>query len=1373
MKKRSYRFSVFALMFSAAAVLLSGLFLLPPEEENVSASVATTVSSLPEGLEGLFTDYTRTELSASYRSEEALSALAERYRGNDAARSVLSRAEEALRGEVKFEPDREFSTEDGAPNEIEQYGDMAAYSTDVLKWKYRASDLLVTGIYGNAGTPFTVYVDADENARLPHLVLALEHAYYSSYRSEVYLSRGANSFSFTYSGSGAVYIVNPYTEEQQGGEVSLYIEGGGVYPVFEKGGDEEAFLGDLKAYEEERREGGQAPDLAELVTDFAFITTTSSSLYDTYIEYRTIDPVENLELWGELFTRLYEFNGIATGPDSPYKEHYDPRVRGVRLNFRYMKQYANSAAYAYTYHVGFYSEHYWFANYRNQTEQVPGHPTADYSVYAMGHEIGHMLDTRGRNLDETTNNMSATFTYLKVLGKTATAQFQPYARSLESLARDSSVDGRAFDEGRILYKSDPDYDHNYMVWWYLESCFPGYWAELNNMYRYGPTTSLGTNERLVYYSSLVTGVDLGGYFDRWGVFVDRFSNRFRLSAASQTYRDLMGQAEREGLVEQKFDRFYYADDAEYRYVRTHDRTDYTGETPEVSVKKTETGRVVSMSGKQDPAFLGYEVRVSLGGGPSAVAGFTRSTQFTDDFPYGSEPTYTAVAVNRFFAVSGESGPARAGEVQPSKGVCRIGERYFPALSEAVGASIAGDTIYLLTDCSADGIGVYRKIVLTPDEGAGDVRITVSGTGFMFQPNADMTLRGRADAHIVLDGGSVPRYYAPVYLSGGTFTAEYTDFVNHTANMGGGAVLMMSGELVFRNCSFARCVGPEAAVVSANKHTVRVESCSFEQNGTDIALGGSATLIFENNLSPLALSLSGDAEVCTEGFSPSPQDLGALRTDDGSQAVSDGGKIVFRKESHTLTFEAEGRRFDYEADTSFVFGEEHADFLSEDEYIEEYADGEGNVYRTGETFRPRERTVFYVTVKKKANVVLRMKSGNRAYLLAPGERIYLTRRDGNDLIAHWSVDGTMYPAGGSCSVAEDVFPVYVGYYRYEFRKGEERVSEGYQRYGASLSFPALGGGLFWVADGKSVTEEFVLTRDTVFYALSALPDPAVDLADARISLVGAQPVYNGKAQFPAVSVTVGGEEVPASLYELEYENNVNAGLFTVTARAVSPAAGSVSATFSILPRQISEEAIFGNLQDVVYTGRELRQTPAVTWRGEELGTDSVSFVWSDDLVNAGVVVVTATFCGNFTGSAEVSYKILKAAHPPLPSAHMKAEEGDKTLSDLPLPDGWAWETDMSVVGEGVLSAKAVYCGGDKENFEVTETEIEVELLPAADSPEDPERPDPEQPDPPAGPEQGKPEVSGGDGESAGCGGMAAFPAFAIFVLLPLFLRRKRE
>ena len=1378
--KKVLRPLVTATLFALFALcLIFGAALLPRAGD--AEALSTTVSVLPRSLSDLFTDYTRTALSAEHADGETLEKLRADHADDKAALDVLDRAEAVLHGAVRFDPAREFSTAEDAAQKIPQDGSMPSYSNDTLKWKYSSSDLLITGIYGVVGDVFTVYVEAENSSSsLPRLVLTRQHAKFGQDRETVYLHEGANTFTYGAIGTageagGAIYLSNPYTQAQ--GEVSVYIEGGGSYPVFEKDGDETAFLGELERYESARRKGEKLPDLAELSTDFAFFTTTSSSLYDTYITYRTISPQENMTLWGNFFKQLYEFNGIPTDGDSPYGT-YDPRVKGVRLNFRYMQQYQNSGAYATNHYIGIYRDHlYWLANYNNMSHPTGSNGTNEYALFSLGHEVGHMLDTDGRNLDETTNNMTAAFAYVGVMNMRTHAQWIPYAKS-EALMRDTDVDHLAFDDGKILYTSG-DYDHNYMMWWLLECRFPGYWAKLNARYRKDEGSALvksygeKSTERMVYLSSLVTGVDLGAYFERWGLYFTNKYNKFTVKGASETYRTLMEEAETRGLIQKSFDRFYYADDAEYAFIRAHSGEEkaFEGAVPAVSVKSVQGKRIVSLSGKRDPYHFGYEIRVSEDGGKNfTVAGFTRSSQFEDGYSYQQEPIYKAVAVNRFFAGSKESAPAQAGEAQTERGVCRVDNQRYDTLAEAISAVPQDGTVYLLGDCSLSGKDCVRRFTLAVDESVHEnVHIFSSGSNFVFKTSAAVTLRGREDAHIVFDGGSVAVTYPPIYVGGGAFTAEYTDFAGCSSAMGGGSVYALLGDVTLRHCAFDNCTGKDADFISmVCKKTLTLEDCSFRGTGRDISLTGGATLLLSKDIPALKLSLGENATVCTD-FEPNAEQLARLDGGSALKAAAEDGKIAFVSAKHRLTFLVEEEEYTCETDGAFVFGSEG--IVLGERYIASYTDEEtGKEYRAGERIVPETDMTFRCAVEENVRVALLLKSGTKEISVRADGRVYLPRLDGSDTIAVWTTrGGKRYTAGGSAPAAEgELIPLYENFFRYDFSVNGAYLKEGgFAAYGTVIDLPEAEGAGFsgWRRGEEILQGTAKITADVCFFAVFGT---MYDLSDAVITFTE-NAVYSGKECTPAFTVSCGGVPLAAENYTFVYSDNVEAGEGMLVLTGVRLAFGQCSARFTIAPRPLTAEEVEVRFPaDPVYTGEKQMLAPVLLVDGKPLGGESYRLSYPDGCVHAGTVEVSVLFCGNYTGGLTASYRILQAERPfSFPGESMPAGEA-KTLGELSLPENWAWENGaLPLGGEGTLLAKALYVGADASDFRVTETTVEI-LLAAQPDPEPQPEPDPD-PEPDPEPEP----VDGGKTVPpktvlilAVCGGAAgvALAAILLFVLL---------
>ena len=132
-------------------------------------------------------------------------------------------------------------------------------------------------------------------------------------------------------------------------------------------------------------------------------------------------------------------------------------------------------------------------------------------------------------------------------------------------------------------------------------------------------------------------------------------------------------------------------------------------------------------------------------------------------------------------------------------------------------------------------------------------------------------------------------------------------------------------------------------------------------------------------------------------------------------------------------------------------------------------------------------------------------------------------------------------------------------------------------------------------------------------------------------------------------------------------------------------------------------------DATYTGSALE--PAVTVKDgtATLTLDKDYTVSYSDNTNAGTGTVTIIGKGIYGGSATQSFTIEKAESPNKPGATLTASYGTLKVSEVSLPDGWAWaaaDKDKELtVGTGV-TATAEYTGNDKANYKDTSVSISV-------------------------------------------------------------------
>ncbi len=1402
MKKIYDKLLAAMLSLSAAFFALALLFCSAPSDPAISPADAADGGVA----EVIFTDYTRTVLKPAYDTEAEL----ENYRRtlSDYDEAVFARAEDVIKGNVFYDPGREFSTAPDAAQPIEQLGNCSAYSTGTLKLYYSTSDLIMTGIYAKLNEPVTVYVEADGNA-LPGIAFTESYGSHKNYRVSYSLKRGVNSFTFappsyggTWKNGGPVYLTNPYLPSQQG-VVKVYIEGGGFFPALKKDGDEQAFLSHLAEFEERRKADADIPDVAELLTDHCLFTTTASSLYKTYIEFGAISPQKNLELWGDAMNKVLEFNGIPTDPvDSPYSQYYDPKIEGVRFNLRYVQSLrANTGAYATSKYIGFYNQHYFYADYMNYLAPMSpdsAYHTKDYDLFAAtAHELGHVMDVTEKAMPETTNNMNATYAFLKIFGRAPLTSYQPFSRSTESLVADDGIDRNAFDNGRILYTTS-DYDHNYMVWWFLESVFPGYWGRLNSIYRYANEASYLSNlEKMVYYSSLVTKTDLRDYFERWGLYMDKSQKtKFTRAGATSRFTQLMETACAEGRIDaDAFTKYYYADESEYDYVSTHTDTGTGayGDRPAIAaIYREGNSRILKIESARDESFLGYEIRVSADGNAYKVIGFSRSASFTDTAEYGAgDPYYQVVAVNRFFRTSLPSLPRSdvSGQMQ---GVCRVGSEYFKTFEEGIDAAknARDKTLYLLDDCKLPNVAMqfYSSVKIAVDPNVrGDVTICTSGQSSYLGILGNVSIEGTKQARIVIDDLHISRFNALISVSSANeLTLKYVSIVNNSTSGPFGTLEHTgTGKIVAEDCTFENCSARTAGAIKAvNGASVLLTRCKFIGNTQtdgaatradglrisgeltledvafsgqtcDVCLEGSgASLKFVGGVPSMRIDTTEEKTFtfAAEGFIPSETDTEKLRfVKETFFAVADGDAIEAGPLSYTVTFRNADRSVEVVVHAKrFVLGEEDLSAFGAKKFAKSYQNAAGGAeYRRGEEIELSGDLTLDVVLCDKIAVTIAMLSGEQNYLLIEGERMRLPRFDGDGrtITGYTGKYGTYSPGESYVAVGDEtITPMYLGYFHYEFLDRGISVGQGYATHGETVNAPDVGSSDLtgWLAatDGETFVRRggtVKIERNVMF--VSVYEDDLTDLTDAVITVLGGDIVYDGSAKTPPISVRAadGGEILPA-YYAVSYENNVSAGVATVRIvgrEGLSQGAAETSFTIGVRMLTVGSVTIEGN-QGRTYSGEEQRADLTIRYGTKQLlrGVD-YELTYPADLTRVGRKDVVVTLRGNYGGSFTVSYTIGKAQRPAYGGPTAVELERIEDLSSVSLPDGWAWQ--MPTEEGGAYSVYAEYVGSDADCYLETTVRVSVSISSSGGG-TTPEPPEPE--------EGGGTSPEGGEGSEQG-------------------------
>ena len=186
------------------------------------------------------------------------------------------------------------------------------------------------------------------------------------------------------------------------------------------------------------------------------------------------------------------------------------------------------------------------------------------------------------------------------------------------------------------------------------------------------------------------------------------------------------------------------------------------------------------------------------------------------------------------------------------------------------------------------------------------------------------------------------------------------------------------------------------------------------------------------------------------------------------------------------------------------------------------------------------------------------------------------------------------------------------------------------------------------------------------------------------------------------------------YELKYENNTNVGKATATITGKGNFTGVTTATFTILPRPISEMTVLLESSSYRYDGTEKMPAVTVRYGAKELEEDEDYRVEYTDNLNAGDALVTVSGMGNYSGYVEKPFRIEAKS---ISDAKLLLEEtvylcdGAKKCPRVTVTDGetelkqgadydveYKNNTDVGIATV-IVSGKGNYSGSASETFEI--------------------------------------------------------------------------
>ncbi len=496
----------------------------------------------------------------------------------------------------------------------EQHGDRVAHANQNLKFGF-GNNNQPTGVLAKPGDTVVVYVDAEPGAPLPQLLFSQQEGSFANWGRSVSLQVGKNIitvpevpqtdkwYRYNVTPGGPVYIVNPYTEEQQGkAPVVRFAEGVELFPMMDKDTDEQEFLTLLKDYKKRvdlDKEANpdvmdrQMIDVVEVVSNHIVFTGTATGAYEAYIN-QGFSPMKTVEMYNDHLEFIFNYLGID-GSELIHDAKY------IRDNIRLAQPYA--AMYAAGNHIGV------------QNNAMVSLLTS-VGTWGIDHEIGHRLDISVRTVSEVTNNMipQNSAYYYDIPNRRIPFETRVYKNVI---ATDNNV-----------YVSD-DHFEDLAVFWQLEMIYPGYWGKLNRLYRENNVVLDSNNSaadklnQLAKYSSLALQLDLTEHFERHGFFV------------SDETKEIVSQYQKPAI------KTWYAN---YDYIE-YDGNGFEGETHLVVTRSTNGEHNQLDFNINDQAMddvLGYEIFKG-----DQLIGFTSTNSFVDTTTnVGEVVEYTVVPYDK-------------------------------------------------------------------------------------------------------------------------------------------------------------------------------------------------------------------------------------------------------------------------------------------------------------------------------------------------------------------------------------------------------------------------------------------------------------------------------------------------------------------------------------------------------------------------------------------------------------------------------------------------------------------------------------------------------------------------------------------------------
>ncbi|URN95719.1 MAG: NPCBM/NEW2 domain-containing protein [Candidatus Pristimantibacillus lignocellulolyticus] len=569
-----------------------------------------------DAISDIFTDGTMSSVVTAYNQVDKINALdteAQAHPLYSMFRDQLELAKKLVNSEVDLE---------GTIITAEQRGDMRKHAQQNLRVNFGVNNQ-PTGFVAMPGETVNIYVDVKSTDKLPSVVFSQQEAAWNVWATSIQLRPGKNTitvprfaknsyYAHDVTPGGTVYIVNPYTAEEQGKAPLIRFEGLEKIPFMTADTDPEEFKTFLIDYKQ-RLDADKAAnpnvkdrqliDVVEMVSDHVIFTGTATIAYNTFITQgnNPMDTITGYDAWMKTMFDFYGFDGSSI--------LHDPKL--IRENIRLMQPFG--AMYAAGDHTGIQM---------GTVSTMLADFNKSYPGWGLNHEIGHRLAVGEREYGEITNNM------LSMLMSVHANSIDNRVAIDNRIPYESTIYKYVIEENKVVMNDQPLFAA-LGAYWQLELAHPGYWTELNRMYRERKVSlANGDNSKqqyLVEFSSEVLGMDLSSYFARHGFTVNP-------------------ETREKTAVYPAPKKLWYLNNTLINYegtgITSKDIAIKVGITANATAKSNTLNFTIDKSVKED--FLGYEIYRN-----DKLVGFTGTDQFIDqNIDPSVNYTYTIIGYDK-------------------------------------------------------------------------------------------------------------------------------------------------------------------------------------------------------------------------------------------------------------------------------------------------------------------------------------------------------------------------------------------------------------------------------------------------------------------------------------------------------------------------------------------------------------------------------------------------------------------------------------------------------------------------------------------------------------------------------------------------------